>query len=228
MRVEEKAKAREFRKEGKSIREITRLLNVAKSSVSVWVRDIKLTKEQELNLIERNNGNSGPYIGSSANKEKNLEIRKKYQEEGKIEARKKEWLFVAGCMLYWGEGSKRRNTVGLANSDPYLLKLFLKFLYNYFDVKKEEISVFLQYHVDDGQTNEYYENFWLKELNLTKENLCKSNIDHRPRTSVHKGKGRKCLYGCCTVFVYRTDIVQKIYGGIQEIGGFEKENWLKN
>jgi hypothetical protein len=32
-------------------------------------------------------------------------------------------LFIAGCMLYWAEGDKSRNSVRMANSDPEVLRL---------------------------------------------------------------------------------------------------------
>ncbi len=33
-------------------------------------------------------------------------------------------------------------------------------------------------------------------------------------------------YGTCKLTVHRTRIVQTIYGGIQEYGGFERPEWL--
>jgi hypothetical protein len=34
-------------------------------------------------------------------------------------------LFVAGVVLYWGEGSKSRNDFLMANADPAALRLFI-------------------------------------------------------------------------------------------------------
>jgi transposase len=42
-KVLEKARARRYRKEGKSIKEIARLLGVSSSSVSIWCADLRLT-----------------------------------------------------------------------------------------------------------------------------------------------------------------------------------------
>ena len=226
MKVEEKNKAIILRKEGKSVREITEILGVSKGSVSIWVRDIKLTEEQELNLLERNNKNPGRFNGARINKEKFLEIRKKYQGEGCEEAKKRDWLFVAGCMLYWGEGSKTKNSVILVNSDPYLLKIFINFLYKCFNIKKEEINISINCYLDSGLTISEIEKYWIDKLGLNQEKLRKALINHRPNSSIHQGKGRKLSYGVCRVVVYRTDIVQKILGAIQEIGNFSKPDWL--
>lgn len=43
-------------------------------------------------------------------------------------AAERDWLHVAGCMLYWGEGNKGKNDLAITNSDPDLLRLFLRFL----------------------------------------------------------------------------------------------------
>ena len=53
MRVVEKQKARELRSQGYSINEIKTKLNLSKSSVSLWVRDIELTDGQKKLLSER-------------------------------------------------------------------------------------------------------------------------------------------------------------------------------
>jgi len=49
----EQQKARELRSQGYSIKEISRILNVAKSSASIWVRDVELSEQQKLVLQEK-------------------------------------------------------------------------------------------------------------------------------------------------------------------------------
>lgn len=226
MKVKEKELARKLRSEGKSVRDICRVVGVSKASVSVWVRDIELSEDQKIALLESSYNNPGVFLGAAANREKFLKIRRSYQEEGKTTALKKEWLFVAGCMLYWGEGFKRKNTAGIGNSDPYLLLLFIKFLQKYFNIRKEEIELKIQCYVDRVESIVDIEKYWTDMLGLTKDNIKKAQIDQRPRSSIHKGKGRFLNYGVCRISVHRTDVVQKIYGAIQEIGNFSKPEWL--
>jgi hypothetical protein len=129
-------------------------------------------------------------------------------------------------MLYWGEGLKAKNNVGLGNTDPYLLKFFVDFLKEFFYVKNEEIAVRIQGYLDVNKSIISIENFWLNHLGLNRSNIRRAQIDQRPRSSIHKGKARTVKYGVCRVIVHRTDIVQKIYGAIQEIGNFSKPEWL--
>lgn len=53
MKAKEKKKARKLRRKGKSIKEIKEEVGVSKSSVSVQVRDIKLTKTQKERLSQK-------------------------------------------------------------------------------------------------------------------------------------------------------------------------------
>ena len=55
MKTQERAEARRLRREeGKSLKEIARLVHVSLSSVTLWTRDIELTAEQHASLQERN------------------------------------------------------------------------------------------------------------------------------------------------------------------------------
>lgn len=53
MKTEQREAARELRRQGRSVNEIVRELGVAKSSVSLWVRDVELTAEQQHELHNR-------------------------------------------------------------------------------------------------------------------------------------------------------------------------------
>lgn len=53
LRNKERLKARRLRCEGRSIKQIAQELGFAKSSVSVWVRDVKLTNSQKKFLADR-------------------------------------------------------------------------------------------------------------------------------------------------------------------------------
>ncbi len=53
MKLVEKEKARALRKKGYSINQIVKEAGFTKASVSVWVRDIVLTKTQKKKLSER-------------------------------------------------------------------------------------------------------------------------------------------------------------------------------
>lgn len=87
-KFEKRIKAHNLRRKGKSIKKIAEELDVAKSTVSLWCRDIVLTKLQEKRLRENQirAGHRGRMIGAEMNK------RKKEAEIEKQESDAKKWL----------------------------------------------------------------------------------------------------------------------------------------
>lgn len=111
MKPEKREEARRLRREGLAINDICRRVEAAKSSVSVWVRDIELTPDQQAALEKQHRTRKAQIKGSHTNAVKFRQLREQYQEEGRRKAREKDPLHIAGCMLYWGEGAKERNVL---------------------------------------------------------------------------------------------------------------------
>lgn len=54
-----------------------------------------------------------------------------------------EKLKIAGIMLYWAEGTLKGNTLDFTNSNPQMIKIFLKFLREICGVNEERLRVYL-------------------------------------------------------------------------------------
>jgi transcriptional regulator with XRE-family HTH domain len=227
MKREQKEEARKIRlEEGLSLKEIANKLGVSKTSVSFWVKDIPLTEEQQFKLNERSKNNIfNARAGSDALRRKYYAFRENYQKEGRELIKKADKLFIAGLMLFWAEGSKKRNCVCLTNSDPELITLFLTFLRNWFNVPKPKITLSIQWYSANGISYNQVEHFWLKKLDLNHENLRKCYIDNRSIKNINKKIG-KCPYGIARIHVSDVKLVQQLYGAIQEFVGFNREGWL--
>ncbi len=61
---------------------------------------------------------------------------------------KQKILKIAGVMLYWGEGSKKGSSVALANSDPKMVIIFLKFLREICGVDEKRLRIGLHHYRD--------------------------------------------------------------------------------
>lgn len=135
-------------------------------------------------------------------------------------------MHLAGCMLYWAEGSKGRNSVVLTNSDPHLLRFFRQFLRKSLGVVDGDLSIRLNVYLGNGLALAAIEDYWLGLLELPRTALRKDSINHFPTSS--SGRKTNALpYGVCTIRVSRsTRLVQHIYGAIQEYAGFEESRWL--
>jgi len=122
-----------LRKQGKSYNKINEELEIPKSTLSSWLSNIKWSKHIKKELIKKAN-----YIARrnlQLYNKKHKERWEQWREEARQEAKKefpklmKDPLFIAGLMLYWGEGdSKTKNPIRLSNTDPRMISLYIKFL----------------------------------------------------------------------------------------------------
>ncbi len=110
----ERAEARLLREQGMPIKRIAARLGVSPSSALYWTRDIKLTPEQRLHNAKGPLGPQNPERikqRADAIRRSSSVRRTGYQASGRDHARRGDLLHLAGCMLYWAEGGKGRNTI---------------------------------------------------------------------------------------------------------------------
>lgn len=223
-KVQEKEESRRLRAvEGMSIKAIARQVGVSPGSVSAWVRGIDLTESQKA-ILRKTMLKSG-LKGAQTRASTARACRQASQELGRAVAHERDWLHVAGCMLYWAEGTKGRNSVRLSNSDAPLLRLFLRCLRERFGVRDEDIRVTCTFYADSAEEIQIIEGYWLDVLQLPPSALRKSIINRYPNSSYGQKKG-KLPMGVCEVAVDQTDLVQQIYGAIQEYSGVAQPQWL--
>jgi transcriptional regulator with XRE-family HTH domain len=221
MKRETREKARDLRRQGMSVKEIAKALKVSRSSVSLWVRDVELTEQQKIDLKERQRHYAGQSAGGIANRKKFMRIRLQYQEAGRLKAREGSALHLAGCMLYWAEGAKSKNRLYFVNSDPNMLLLFQRFLKEELVVDDEIMRLYVHCHATDPDEIQRIETYWTNLLGLSASHLRKTQIKKGSeirRTTLENG--------VCGIEVCKTELVQHIYGAIQEYGGFENPGWV--
>lgn len=139
---DERREAIRLRSDGMSIRKIAETLGVALASVSIWTREVSLTDEQKMALRQEANSAEKMKKMQDAHSRRSLERRERWQKEGKEMAVSAGPEFIAGCMLYWAEGTKGCNDVQFANSDVEMVKFFVRFLRQWFGVKNDDIKIF--------------------------------------------------------------------------------------
>ncbi|HEX2119245.1 MAG TPA: hypothetical protein VHF91_08675 [Acidimicrobiales bacterium] len=122
-----------MRKEGRSYREIREVVAVSKSTLSLWLRDVPLTEEQQLALALR--GPAATTARWEANRANKARHRLRVQAEARAQIAElsESELFVAGVVAYWAEGTKNKpwrhgQSVKFMNSDPQMIRLFLAWL----------------------------------------------------------------------------------------------------
>ena len=167
----------------------------------------------------------GPIVAAARKSALAREQRRAFQLEGRRLARERGVSYVSGCMLYWAEGAKERNSVKIVNSDRELLIVFAEFLRTHFDVGDTAMRIRCNLFADDDAAQHAIQRYWLQCLRLPASSLRKSSVNVHSKYSLKK-RVNKLPYGTCELTVDSTRIVQTIYGSIQECGGFDRPEWL--
>jgi hypothetical protein len=158
-------------KDGYNIEDVSKKLGV-----SFW----KLYNFMEKHNIGRRNRSEASYLVN------------RYKPQFKINSDLTiagEKLKVAGIMLYWAEGTLKGNTVDFTNSDPRMVRIFLKFLREVCGVDERRLRVYLYVYSKDNL--EEIKKYW---NGLTAIPLSQFTKPYIRETGVNQGN-RKLPYG---------------------------------
>lgn len=203
-----------LRKKGYSLFEISTKLDIAKSTSSLWLKDIKLNNHAKARIEKRR------FLARS----KAMETINK-----KIENRKSELNISAGeiisrlnisvdptlskvfcSLLYWGEGNKTGHRVAFVNSDPIMIATFAKLFRQSFPLDESKLRGLVHIHEYHNETE--IKNYWSKITNIPLSQFTKSYL--KP----HTGKTIKPGYkGTCRISYSDTRIVDELKAVYNEL-----------
>ena len=150
----DKPKAEQMRRAGKSYKAIRRKLGIPIATLSDWFRNAPWSIEIKNKLAgEESLANPNKLqLMIAATKKKFALLHEEYRREAIAEFPnlKSNPLFIAGVMLYWGEGNKNVNNsaIRLSNSEPGMIRTFYIFLINAMKIPKEKITFSLLLYPD--------------------------------------------------------------------------------
>lgn len=215
-KLELKLKTQNLRKEGLSVKEIQRRLRVSRSSVSLWVRDIKLTKKQleKLYLNKRTGALKGSIIAAMNKRRRREELTEKLKKEGEKEVGtiSKRDKFIAGVAMYLGEGGKTDKNIQISNSNPKVIKFMAGWLREYGKVPEEKLRGALYIHDNLNETKA--KRFWSKLTGIPLKQFTKTYIVQNNPKRLRKIKHS---YGVFRVTVSNANLHRKIMGWIEGI-----------
>lgn len=227
MKEREKLLARKLRAKGWPLNKIYRKLGVSKGTVSVWVRNIQLTKLQKekiykgrfsreviertrLTRLHNENARRQMIIDTAKNDIGNLSSRD---------------LFLVGISLYWGEGGKTGGSVRFSNSDPMLIQLIMKFLKQVCGVRKEKFRGYI--HIHPHLNHKKAEKYWSEISNIPLRQFYKT---YRIPNKASKQKKDSLPNGTFDVYVNNRELLLKLQGWTEKIHelAFQDNNVLQN
>jgi transcriptional regulator with XRE-family HTH domain len=210
-----RAKARELRQQGLDYEEIADELDVSKSSVSLWVRD--LPRPERLSYEEcRQRAAEGVrryWAAEGPLREAEREaVRVAAADEiGELSDRE---IIIAGAITYWCEGSKnkphrRQDRVDFINSDPTLIKFFLRFL-DVAGIASEQLI--FRVYIHEAADVEAAQRFWL-DLTRAQPDQFRHPVlkRHNPKT-VRKNTGND-YHGCLRINARRSTVLYRTIEG---------------
>lgn len=167
-----------------SVSEIAKIFKCSENKINYWLRKYKISKRSVSEAIYvKSNPDGDPF------KIKKLKTRKDIE------------LFNLGVGLFLGEGTKKNKfKVVLANSDPKISKLFLKFLRKICKINEKKIKAAL--NIFDDINVKMAINFWSGATGIP--------ISRFGKTMVRKSKGgtykNKSQHGTLTLYVSNTKL----------------------
>lgn len=206
-----RARARELRTQGLDYEEIAAALGVAKSSVSLWVRD--LPRPVGLSYEEcRKRAAEGArrYWAAERPVREASRIAAREAAGAEIGSLTERELIIAGAIAYWCEGTKnkpgrRADRVVFMNSDPGLIRFFLRFLQITGSSKEDTI---FRVYIHENANVQAAQRFWLEVTGASANQFRTPALKHHNPKTIRKNVGED-YHGCLRIDVRRSSTLYR-------------------
>jgi len=195
---------------------ITKLVPVSKSTLSSWLKNYPLSEERITELRRQNLKNNDAKIESyirskrlirekkfDKNYEKHLKTFKKVSKQSR---------FVAGLMLYLAEGSKKDYYhISIANTDPSVIRFFMKWMKEFMDVLASSFKV--QLHLYLNMDIEKEAKFWSSVLGINSKQFYKHQIRKLQKSSFTYRESFR--HGTCQIYFSSSEKKRELMSAIK-------------
>ncbi len=221
VKSKERIRVRKLRQDGMSIGDIAETVGVAKSSASMWCREIGLSDEQIEVLAGQ--GAYGAYLGrlrAAENRRRERLMRmEKCMEIGRVKVGNlsDRDLFMAGLAMYWAEGSKKRGRVILINSDSAVIKLWILWLQKFAGLGKEDLIGRVGINEIHQCRIEEVQRYWSLQSAIPLSQFSKASFKRVRNKKVYENQANH--YGSLNVIARKsTNLLYEILGMIRTAG----------
>lgn len=222
----DKNTALKLRFSGNSYNEISRLTGIPKSTLSGWFFQLELSPRAQLRIQKRVHAGSLRGLLKRNKNQTRLAVERmkiiRHASRQEITPLTYKELLLVGTTLYWAEGYKRlqvrngrevtHHAVSLTNSDPELIKIFLRFIREICDIPNNKIVADIRMY-DHMNENELL-TFWQKVTDIPYENFGKIYYGIS-KSSMGKRPFNRLPYGTIQIRVNSTNLFHKIMGWIE-------------
>lgn len=213
--LEKHARAIELRQLGWSYPVIKNELKVSKASLSLWLHKYPLTEKQIRKLSPLSRERRIEHFRETFQKKRQATLDRIYSsEKTSLLPLSKREEYIAGLMLYWGEGLKRGwGCVSFSNTNPTIIQFAMHWLIGCCGVPVEKLKVRFHYYSDmDIESENMY---WQRLLKLPLSQFRKPYIKNSLRAQIKEKGGFG--HGTCDLMVYDTSLKERIMMGIKVV-----------
>lgn len=215
-------KAVALRKKGLTYSAILEKVPVAKSTLALWFKEVKLSTPQFQRLTEKRlaAGRRGGLAKKNQRIQRSQEIIQKAEKEiGEISERE---LWLIGTTLYWEEGSKEKewkpgSPVSFINMDKNMIIVFLKWL-NLCNIKRDEMSFDIYIHENHKHRVKEIKKYWSKITSFPKNKFVHIYFKKDKTKTNRKNVAENRYYGIIKIKIKQSStFLRKITGWISGI-----------
>ncbi|MEI6864342.1 MAG: hypothetical protein WCK46_03220 [Candidatus Adlerbacteria bacterium] len=208
IKILEKKEASRLRKKGYSLGEISTKLNISKGTASLWLKHVLISSVGKSRIKERR------AKGAANSRQAHLKQTTERLKEASLFAGKTlsvvaitpELSRISCALMYWCEGEKSKNDKSLTftNSDPLLVKSFLKNLRAGFPISEEKFRVCVHLHSYHNKDKQLL--FWSKVTSIPLEQFVK------PYQKMNSGKNiREGYAGCASIRYHDVKVARQVH-----------------
>lgn len=187
--INKRNRAIELRKQGYSLFEIASIIKIAKSTSSLWLRNVELNNHARARIEKRRSLARTKAAQTIKNRIANR--RKEFEQSAKktISALKifeNPSLSKVFCsLLYWGEGSKTGHRAAFINSDPTMIATYMKLLRLSFSLDESKFRALVHIHEYHNETKT--KRYWSKVTKIPLSQFTKSYLKPHTKKIVRRG-----------------------------------------
>lgn len=204
-----KINAIKLRKLGKTYLEIQQITKykIPKSTLSYWCKGVVLPQDYYDKVRFFNQINLAKFreLALQVNRTKQQKLLETIYKQNKYLLNKidEDVQKIILAILYLGEGTKWKSSryLGLGNSNPEVIKLYLKLLRDCYKIDENKLKCRISYRAD--QDINVLQNFWSVITKIPLNNFYKTKFDPRTIGKITKNIGYK---GVCVVYYCDTKI----------------------
>jgi hypothetical protein len=221
----EKEYAIRLRKEGRTYSEILNIVQVAKSTLGLWLKEANLSKAENQKFTEAKRLAS--LRGGEAKKKQRIEKQNTIliKSKSEISLISHHELFLIGVILYWAEGSKEKehrpgSAFEFSNMDSKIIQIMIIWLLKTCKIHKNMIVFNIFLHETHKNRIVEVKKYWAKITDFPIKNFSTVYWKKNKLNTNRKNTGER-YYGVLKIKVKRSsDLVRKLAGWSEGI--FEK------